>query len=194
MDDLCTLVGDSRRPRMTEATVPSSPTATTTGIGQARTLLGHSREELRFVDTKASLLFTIIGVVVGVTASAAVALSWNPIRLGLPIAVLSWVAIVAALVSVLMIGAAIYPRTELRVVEPISRVAYFADVARYDDVTTLRAALDRSAVEEYELLIEELLAVSRIAVIKYRLISRSLWALLLSGGTACAAIGVSAWL
>jgi hypothetical protein len=172
---------------------PPTPTQTTASDTTtfARVLLAHGRDELRFADTKASSLFAITGAVAGIAAGAAVTLSWNPARLALPVAVLSWAAIGAIVVSVLLTGAAAYPRTRAGAKRDAGRVAYFGDVARCSDAGALRQALSRSAGEEYTLLTEELLAVSRTVAVKYRLIRASQWVLLIGCFAAVVAFLIS---
>lgn len=162
-------------------------------VDYARNLLLHSRDELRFADAKASSLFTIISAAIGIAAGACIALSWSPAQLSAWAAILSWVVLVLALLSVVMTGAAIYPRTGPGpgVSRPTDHVIYFGDVARYSSVETLQAALDRSAGDEYRLIGQELLAVSKIAAVKYRLLAASLWLLLLDSGVALATIFVA---
>jgi Family of unknown function (DUF5706) len=190
-------VGDHERRPVMIGTAGSSQTGTeaqSRKIAYARALLAHGREELRFADAKAASTFAITGTAAGIAAGAAIALSWNPAQQSLPAAALAWVTIGAVVVSLLLTGAAIYPRTRPGVARSGRGVTYFGDVARCDDISALHLALDFSATEEYALLTEELLTVSRIAANKYRLIGASQWALLagvLAGG---GAVAVSIWI
>jgi hypothetical protein len=162
-------------------------------IVYARVLLAHGREELRFADAKAASMFAITGTAAGIAAGAGVGLPWNPAQKSLPAAVLAWAALGAVVVSLLLTAAAIYPRTRPGVARSGRRVAYFGDVARCDDISALRLALDFSTTEEYALVTEELLTVSRIAANKYRLISTSQWALLagIIAGSGAVAVSIS---
>lgn len=166
-------------------------TPSASGLPWARILLGQAREELRAADAKATALFGIVGTAVSVVVGAAVALSWTPAELPLAPALCWWVAAVSAVGSIILSGAALYPR-----VRPArasgDKLLNFADVALSSDADAVRAQLDRVGADEYELLCGQLLAVSRIARTKYRLIVVSLWLLALTVAAAAAAAALDA--
>lgn len=148
-------------------------------VQYAERLLATTREELHRADTKASIVFASASAVIVTLMAATLAGGWSPARLVGPRALLWWAGTAVAGVAVVLMGAAVYPRGPGtgRNGPPLT---FYGDAARFADATALRAALERSATRELEQLADQLMRVSRIVGIKYRLLALSMWALLLA--------------
>lgn len=152
-------------------------------------LLSETREELKRADSKASLIFAAVGVVLGTLVSAAVSVRWSPLRLAPGAQWLWWLGVAAAVYGMLSIAASVHPNSRPRVLSA-GPPTYFGEVAAYPSIEQfLRAArqvtspLDRMAVQAFVL--------SRVVRRKYVLLRYGMWALL-AGAVACtAAIAVS---
>ncbi|MGH8931048.1 MAG: Pycsar system effector family protein [Egibacteraceae bacterium] len=148
-------------------------------IPYAERLLATTREELHRADAKASIVFASASAVIVTLMAATLAGGWSPARLAGSRALLWWAGAAVACAAVVLMGAAVYPRgASARYSGP--PLAFYGDVARFADPAALRSALERSAPRELEQLVDQLMRVSRIVRLKYRLLAFSMWALLLS--------------
>lgn len=137
----------------------------------AERLLATTRDELRFADAKAAIVFTVISL------ATAVAVTSDTRPRGL-YPILSWFAAGSLIASCLLSAAAVYPRVNRTTRSRPPHVAYFGDIARFSTRAELEAALRGSADVKHEVICQELLEVSRIALTKHRLIACSLWFML----------------
>ncbi|MGH8905552.1 MAG: Pycsar system effector family protein [Egibacteraceae bacterium] len=151
----------------------------TRAVAYAERLLATGREELHRVDTKASILFASASAVIVTFMAASLAGGWSPTRLAGPRLLLWWAGTAVACVAVVLMGAALYPRTR-GTGHGDPPITFYGDVARFADSTALRAALERSADREFEQLTDQLMRVSQLVGLKYRLLAMSMWALLIS--------------
>ena len=161
--------------RENEKTSSSAPSNEATRL--AEVILEHTREDLTKADTKASILFAVVGVVVGALVASSAASGWTPNRFhGAP-----RVFIISALVSIMcaitLLGAAIYPRIRVRSGD---RVTFFGQVVSYGSPEALQDALNAEVSQAWPRATEQLLELSKITLLKYRLIQGSVWFLALS--------------
>lgn len=148
-------------------------------VQYAERLLTTGREELHRADTKVSIIFASASAVIVTLMAAALAGGWSPTRLAGPPVLLWWVSTAIAFLAVVLMSATLYPRTR-RPGRSGPPITFYGDVARFQDPKALRAALERSATHEFEQLIDQVMQVSRIVELKYRLLAMSMWALLIS--------------
>jgi hypothetical protein len=147
-----------------------------------RALLESAREERALADTKASLLLASVGVAVSVGVSAALGGSWTPSNLAAVPGGLWWMATAAVIAGVLLLAGAVYPRLrQEETAESTGTVVTFLEINRVGDLPGLRAALTRSADEEFDTLSRQLRVMSRLVERKYVLIQWALWAFLAAG-------------
>jgi hypothetical protein len=139
-------------------------------------MLRSTREEITRADTKASLLLAAFGVVTGALLAGLLAQRWSPFMLANRVEWLWWAGIAAAVVALILLGAAVFPRT-VRKHEKPNVLAYFADVDAYaaESDEELKKALVRSAEASGMALMDQLRSTSRIAALKYRCVRRALW-------------------
>lgn len=136
-------------------------------------LLKESREELVRADAKASTLFGIEGVIVGIVVGAIIAGKWSPVMLDDDIEWLWWVGGGFVVTSLLSLASAIYPSLESEHAQ--GRVTYFGHVVGYGkNREALRSALKLQAGEGGRT-IEQVQAISGIAWTKYQRIQFALW-------------------
>jgi Family of unknown function (DUF5706) len=159
----------------------------------AERVLTWGREELNRADTKASILLAGSIAVVAAVIAGVVAGGWSPTMLTGWREPLWWAGTAAASVAVLLLAAAIYPRTKRRGGQH-SVIAFYGDVVRLTDRTVLLAALERSARRDVDRLIDQIYQVSRIVKRKYRLLALGMWALLASATGCCLAVLLQAWM
>jgi hypothetical protein len=126
-----------------------------------------------------SIVFAGTSTVLVTLRIATLAGGWSPAHLVGPLLALWWVSMAVAGVAVVLMGAALYPRTRGTGCS-ITPIAFYGDVEQFTDPRALRAALEQSAMCELEQLIDQLMRVSGIVGLKYRLLALSMWALLIS--------------
>jgi hypothetical protein len=148
-------------------------------IPYAERVLAWGREELTRADTKASILLAGSVAVIAAVVAGVVAGGWTPTELTRWRELVWWAATVAAGLAVLLLAAAIYPRTMRRNGRP-QAIAYYGDVVALKDRNELRTALERSARRDMDRLIDQVYQVSRIVKRKYRLLASGMWVLLVS--------------
>lgn len=152
-------------------------------------LFTTAREELHRADTKAAILLAGSTAVVAALLSASISGGWSPTRLGGAFVMVWWASTLAAGVAVALLAAAIYPRIRRTGTSPPA-TAYFADIAAYTDIAALRTALPRSAAQEFEETLTQLWRISRIVLVKYRLIVAGMWTLLIAAVGCCSAVAL----
>jgi hypothetical protein len=158
----------------------------------AERVLAWGREELTRADTKASILLAGSVAVIAAVIAGVVAGGWTPTELTEWREPVWWAAAVAAGLAVLLLAAAIYPRTMRRTGQP-QVIAYYGDVVALKDRNELRTALERSARRDMDRLIDQVYQVSRIVKRKYRLLASGMWVLLVSAIGSSLAVLVEAW-
>jgi hypothetical protein len=162
-------------------------------IGHVEPMLTAAREELSRADMKASILLTATGAVIAAIVAGAVAGDWSPTRLTGWREVLWWVATAAAGSAVLLLAAAVYPRTKRPRGSRPDTIAYYGDLAIFAGHEELRAALEQSAVRDVDRLTDQVYQVGRIVARKYRLLAAGMWALLIAAVGCCLAVALEAW-
>ncbi len=137
----------------------------------AVTMLQHTREDLAKADTKANILFAVVGIVAGGLFASALSDKWTPVELTFPAEAVAWLAILALLAALVLLGLAIFPRIKVR--SP-RRLTFFGQVRTIATVAELEDELEREASRTENRDAEQLLTLSKIAWIKYRLIQAAL--------------------
>lgn len=135
-------------------------------------LLVESRQELGRADTKAQILFAVVGVLVGAVVSGVAAGKWVPSTLPVAAEVMWWAGTALVGGGLAGLGAAIWPRVKKK--KANGRVTYFAEVAGYPTYEALERALEGEAARPHDRSVGQLWEISRIAMTKYRLIRWSL--------------------
>jgi hypothetical protein len=160
--------------------------STLTDVEQrAKTLLAETREELVRADAKATPLLGVNGILVAAVLAGVIAGNFSPSDLSCWAEPLFWFGAAAVLLAEALLCAAVFPRVGHPQNSP-SPVPprYFGDVARIDSCEQLAKALEQEE-DAAERALNELFALSRVAVMKYRLIAAALFALAI-GVIACA--------
>ena len=160
-------------------------TADTEVIAYTNRLLSETREEIGRADTKASMLLSGVGV--GVTLLIGLLTGhWSPTRLAAGVQWLWWVGAAALILGVVLLGAAVIPRT--RHDGDPSTVTYFGHVVRLTDRPRLVQHLRRSAATPLDRSVDQLVMLSRIAQRKFRCTQLAM--LLLAGAAVSMAAAV----
>jgi Family of unknown function (DUF5706) len=145
-------------------------------------LLRESREEVIRADSKASILFGLLSVAFGVVLAGLIAGDWSPADLRAAAEWLFWGGAAAAAASMVMLGSAIWPR--ITHLEDREEVSYFGHVAAYRRREQFRDAVVRQAARDPDgRTVDQVHAIARIAMRKYRLIQAAIIAL--AGAAAC---------
>ncbi|MEO3859353.1 Pycsar system effector family protein [Acrocarpospora sp. B8E8] len=138
-------------------------------------LLEEAREELNKADTKSQVLLGVIGVGLGTITGGLLAGSWSPHGLADAVEWLWWTGVAAALVALVVLAGALYPRLSKADRARTSEVMYFADVLRFATADAVYDALLKSSVLDLERIASQLHHISKIANRKYRLIRLGFW-------------------
>lgn len=136
-------------------------------------MLSETRDEVSRADTKASILLGLYSAIQAILVSALASGSWSPSRLKSPYEVISWSGWVLALVGLIAVGLAVYPRTANS--KKGGCVTYFGHVTSCRSLVELRAGLAKAQAGSPSRDEEQLLGVSRIASAKYACIKCSMW-------------------
>jgi len=132
-------------------------------IETVKVLLGHAREELNRADNKASITLASAGIGFGAFLGGAVSGDWQPFDLGNCVEWVWWVGALLFVVGVCAIASSVWPSTETKTDDKIP--SYYQRVAKLPDTTALRSAME--SVDLDEILIEQLLVISKIVRKKY---------------------------
>lgn len=156
----------------------------------AERLLIDTREDIGRADAKASMLFGIAGVVLGVLLAGIVAGDWSPVTKlgdGEP---LWWIGSACAIGGLICLGLAVYPA----IGHPAShkeKVAYFGHVASFGGLDEFSSALAEYASKEHNDRAEDqVFQLSKIVLKKYKLVRAALILFALAGAFAAAGIAV----
>jgi MFS family permease len=141
------------------------------------TLNRETREELVRADNKATTLLSVLGLILGALLAGAVAGGSSPERLNGSVQWLFWVGVALALIAEAALCSAVLPRMKTNL--PKEEVRFFVHVAQFEDGESLRAAL-LNAGSEYDRLVDQVYALSKIIMRKYQLIRLAIALLALS--------------
>jgi MFS family permease len=137
-------------------------------------LLSETREELNRADSKASLIFAAVGIILGTLVSAAAGAHWSPLRLAQDVQWLWWLGVVAAIYGTLSIAASVRPRFPRA--PHAGPPTYFGDVAAYASIEQFRQAVEQ-VITPLDRLVVQTFVLSRLVQRKYMLLHRGMWAL-----------------
>jgi pycsar effector protein len=149
----------------------------------AALLLAEAREEIGRADEKGSILLAGTGVSVSAVIAGIFASNWSPSGLRPTWQLVWWIGVVAVLAGVLLLLAAVYPRTRASQGDERRHLFYFEHVAQFDQAAELEAALVEAASSGSARAAHQLLHISRIVRLKYHLIRSASHALVV--GAAC---------
>ena len=138
----------------------------------AAQLLAESREEIDRADSKANLVLATAGVAYGAIIAGLIA---GQVSLFGGSALVSVLAVVAALLGAtgfVVAGMAVYPSIGS---PEAGKARYFAEVAQYSDVDDLVGAMADKTEDPSQRSLQQVLAVSRIVVRKYRFTQAAIW-------------------
>jgi MFS family permease len=141
------------------------------------TLNRETREELIRADSKATTLFSVLGLILGALLAGAVAGRSSPERLSDSVQWLFWVGVSLALIAEAALCSAVLPRMKTNL--PKEEVRFFVHVAQFEDRESLRTAL-LNAGSEYDRLVDQVYSLSKIIVRKYQFIRLAIALLALS--------------
>lgn len=156
-------------------------------------LLSETREELNRTDSKASLIFAAVGIILGTLVSAAAAAHWSPLRLAQEVEWLWWLGVAAAIYGTLSIAASVHPQRVRPDVPRSGPPTYFGEVAAYESIEQFRHAVDQ-VTSPIDRMVVQTFILSRAVRRKYILLHRGMWALLAAIVACSLAIAVSALL
>jgi hypothetical protein len=147
-------------------------------------LLAETREEINRADSKANIVLAVAGVGYGAIVAGLIAGQIRLVVGSTPIFVLTVLAAVLGGMGLLAAGVAVYPvvGTPMR-----GRASYFAEIALNNSVDELAEAIGDLAKSPNQRVLGQLLAVSRIAVRKYRWTQAAMW--LFGASLALASLG-----
>jgi hypothetical protein len=146
----------------------------------ARRLLDETREEILRADGKVSILFGAVVVASGIIVGSVTASGWNPRRLDAAAQSCWWVGTALAALSLLLLGAAVYPKIKLRA-SADGAARYFGDLARCRTTAEATAMVGAGSRDVVGRDIGQARVLAGIVVRKYRLTRLALWAFLVAG-------------
>ncbi|MFI6637401.1 Pycsar system effector family protein [Nonomuraea fuscirosea] len=126
------------------------------------------------------MLLGVVGLGLAATAGGLFAGSWSPFSLSNAVEWLWWVGSGAALLALLCLASAVYPRTSRRRAAQVGAVTYWGDILRYDSTEEVAAALMSSRTFDLGRVSDQLRLVADIVRRKYRLIRWGFWLLLIA--------------
>ncbi len=158
-------LGAPERPDHVDLSEPHEPGGL--GLGReatewAQSLLEVARFELARADDKANTLFRFYGVVAALSIGLLGGSSASPTNLTVAAQVFFWTGCAAFLASGVYLGRTLYPR-DIRGT-PSERLLYFGHVIQYGSVDDLAVDLRDVETDSDRRLLEQLMAVSRLAV------------------------------
>jgi len=147
---------------------------------RASELLQRTSGEAERADIKASILLVGTLAVAGGVSAVLSGAKWNPAAQPTLIQVPWWAAMVAAVVALVCLGAAVYPRAHRKAAER-SVVGYFGDVVALPSVEALGKRLQASPDDHpVDVAVDQLWQLSHILDTKYRFIRWAIHAFALS--------------
>ncbi|GII66268.1 hypothetical protein Skr01_63530 [Sphaerisporangium krabiense] len=164
--------------------------AESAALAHAGRLMAEVRDEINRADAKAQVLLGVAGVGLGAVAGGLFAGDWSPYDLSNAVEWLWWTGVAAALGALACLSGAVYPRTGARRAAKPSIAAYYGDIARFESVRSLAAALLGGARPDLRQVSDQLRTLSRIAHRKYVFIRWGFW--LLGAAVGCTVIAIVA--
>lgn len=155
-----------------------------------RRLLEETREEVIRADSKASLLLAGAGIVVGILASGPISGDVSFGERGAFIELLVYMAGLALLTGVVLVGCAVYPR--LGSAEP-GRARWFGEVHQYDGDQQALAAAVQFETQNRGRDLQQVAALAAIVSLKYKLTQAGMWSLGAGFVVTCLAALLVAW-
>lgn len=146
---------------------------------RASELLHRTSGDAERADTKASILLAGTLAVAGGVSAVLSGAKWNPAAQLALIQVAWWAAVMTAVVALVCLGAAVYPRPHRKAAER-SVVGYFGDVVALASVEALGTRLLASPDDPVDVAFDQLWQLSHIVGTKYRLIRWAIHAFALS--------------
>ncbi|MBV6397428.1 MAG: hypothetical protein HFACDABA_03042 [Anaerolineales bacterium] len=138
--------------------------------------LQRNDDAIRFSETKAALLLTLTGLLLGVVADKVQSFKdlFFTSSSGVQILIVCSLALILAGILLVAVSSllAVFPR--LKVVKNIS-LLYFDHLARLSEQEAMERFEDLNAKEKHEHLLSQIYATSRIAARKFKLIRSALW-------------------
>ncbi|MEV6150539.1 Pycsar system effector family protein [Nonomuraea sp. NPDC052129] len=138
-------------------------------------LLSEAREELNRADAKAQILLGIVGLGTGAITGGLIAGSWSPFSLSNAVEWLWWTGAAAALMALICLAGAVYPRISRKRVGKPASIAYYGDILQFDSVAEAREAIIGTRTFDLARVCDQLIQVSSIVNRKYRLIRTAFW-------------------
>lgn len=131
-----------------------------------KTLLGETRDEITRADSKASILFSLFGLLSGAVVYALLRDQWQPFELANGIEWLWWLGAGLGLAAIVTLGLAVYPVVD----HPGDKrqVAYFGHVAQFKHRTEYLEAIANREGSEVERLRDQIWVLSKAVDGKYR--------------------------
>jgi MFS family permease len=159
-------------PVATEEEIASVSTLDADEHELAKLLLAESREELTRADAKASLFLAALGIGLSAILGAILAGTWTPFILARPWEAIWWVGATFAGIGVFCLAVAVWPKVRHK--SGPSGVTYFGEVAAFETVAELTAALKRTTTEPVARTVLQLHVIARRADHKYAFIRYAL--------------------
>ena len=142
-------------------------------------LLTEAREELTRADTKISILFASIGVVLGVLFLTVADNTWSPANLPLFLFIIWAIGAISVFISCLLLGIALYPKVKSNKRQIKNTiVTYYEDIARLPYSDFLNESDNINDLYYERILKNQLHVISTVVLRKYLLLRTSLWFLL----------------
>ncbi|WP_182906537.1 Pycsar system effector family protein [Microbispora sp. H13382] len=161
-------------------------------LAHADRVFREAREELARADAKAQVLLGTVGVGLGAVAAGLLAGSWSPFDLSNAVEWLWWLGVAAAVVVLVCLSAAVYPRRGKPSAGDRGMVFYFDDALRFPAGQQLADALRDASTTALAGVADEIGRVSRIVALKYRLVRWGFWLSLLALTSTVTAVLVDA--
>lgn len=139
-------------------------------------LLDRTRQELDRADAKATTLLAGLGVGVGAALAGIFAGAWSPRDLLILGAIGWWIGSATALMGVLQLVYAVYPRTTPPVEGRPVPAAYYGDIVdAHDKKMDVSDKIRQAGAREFDALADQILQISLIVRKKYKGIRRGIW-------------------
>src|SRR4051794_32821728 len=152
-------------------------------------LLDECREEIKLSDSKASIIFAAVGFSTALLVDKVFKADSHLRTHGAFVVVVSSVAIVALVMSMVMLGMAVLPR----VGHPeAGKARYFEEHAMFSSSAALLAVVTRDAEQPSERHAQQLLTLAHIAKRKYQCLRRGMYAVAAAMATLGLALLVAA--
>jgi MFS family permease len=144
---------------------------------RAEVLNTETREEIIRADGKATTLMSVLGLILGALLAGAVAGSFSPQPLHDSVEWIFWIGVSFAFAAEAALCSAVWPR--LYALRPKENLRFFGHVAQFESTESLHLAL-QNVDSNYDRLVDQVYALSKIIVRKYQLVRSALFLLSLS--------------